>query len=76
MARGGSIFSNFHFGVFGVNECKSSDEGWYCQLSRFFSALMMILFIGFIIVFIFQFLKRSFSGGSSIKGSRTRSRSK
>ena len=73
--RSSGLFNNFHFGVFGVNECKSTDDGWYCNLSRFFSAMMMIIFILMIFSFIFQFLKQTFTGGSkSLKRSKRRSK--
>ena len=66
MARGrgsssGGLLDNFMFGVFGVNECKSDDQDWYCQLSRIFSAILMILVILIIIYYIFYFLKNNFS---------------
>ena len=52
-----NIFSNFHFGVFGVNECKTNDDTWYCNLSRFFSAVMMILILLAILGFIFYLIQ-------------------
>lgn len=66
MAKGrrssrGGLLDNFMFGVFGVNECKSDDQDWYCQLSRIFSAILMILVIFIIIYYIFNFLKNNFS---------------
>ena len=33
----------FTFGVFGVNECSSEDDDWYCKLSRIFSGVIMII---------------------------------
>ena len=66
MARGrgdgdiSSLLNNFSFGVFGVNKCESDDKHWYCQLSRIFSAILMILVILIIIYFIFNFLKNNF----------------
>ena len=68
MARGsrsssGSLLNNFGFGfgVFGVNKCESDDDDWYCQLSRIFSAILMIFVILIIIYYVFNFLKNNFS---------------
>ena len=51
----------FGFGVFGVNNCESDDDDWYCQLSRIFSAILMIFVILIIIYYVFNFLKNNFS---------------
>ena len=39
------LLSNLHMvgGSVGVNECKSGDDSWYCNLSKGYSAFMMIL---------------------------------
>ena len=55
-SAGGGLLSNFVFGVFGVNQCTSDDDDWYCQLSRMFSGLLMILVILFIAYTIISFL--------------------
>ena len=41
------LLSNLHMvgGAIGVNECKSGDDSWYCNLSKGYSAFMMILSI-------------------------------
>ena len=56
---GGGLLNNFVFGVFGVNKCDSSDKDWYCELSRIFSAILMILVIIVIFYFIFNFLRNN-----------------
>ena len=65
MARGNSLnrhsgllggwFGGFH--LFGVNECSSSDLGWYCQFSRFFSVIIMIIVLIAIVAVIYNFSK-------------------
>ena len=32
-------------GAVGVNQCKATDLTWYCQFSRFFSSIMMVITI-------------------------------
>ena len=32
-------------GAVGANICRPDDKDWYCKLSRFFSAIMMLLFL-------------------------------
>ena len=41
------LLSNLHIfgGAVGVNECKSGDDSWYCNLSKGYSAFIMILSI-------------------------------
>lgn len=43
----GNFLSNLHLvgGSVGVNQCKSDDNSWYCQLSRGYSALIMVISI-------------------------------
>ena len=44
-------------GVFGsVNTCTSDDKGFFCQLSRFTSSVIMILMLVFIVYFAYQML--------------------
>lgn len=49
------FLSNLHMvgGAVGVNECKSGDDSWYCNLSKGYSAFMMILSIIGILVAIY-----------------------
>ena len=41
------LLSNLHMigGAVGINECKSDDDSWYCNLSKGYSAFIMILSI-------------------------------
>ena len=51
----GGLFGGFH--LVGVNECSSSDLGWYCQFSRFFSVIIMIIVLLAIVAFLYNFSK-------------------
>ena len=55
----GGIFSNFGLigGAVGVNQCDTEDDTWYCQLSRGYSALMMIISILVMCALIYYFAK-------------------
>ena len=43
--------------IFNVNECSSNDLGWYCQFSRFFSVVMMIIVLIAIVAVLYNFSK-------------------
>ncbi len=75
------LLSNLHMvgGAVGVNECKSGDDSWYCNLSKGYGAFMMILSIIGILVAIY-FVGRYFlipmffpqKGGKSYIGGKRR----
>ena len=44
-------------GVVGVNHCSTEDDSWYCNLSRVYSAITMIIGILIIISLIYYFAK-------------------
>ena len=47
MSKSGSLRNaiglNLVGGAVSVNQCKATDMTWYCQFSRFFSTLMMVI---------------------------------
>ena len=42
-------------GAVGVNQCNATDMTWYCQFSRFFSTIMMVITI-FAIIYVLYIL--------------------
>lgn len=59
---GGYLSSVGHFGggVMGVVNCDADDDSWYCKLSKFYSSVMMIIFlIGLVVAlyFIYKYVK-------------------
>ena len=42
------------------NICRPEDKDWYCVLSRFFSAIMMILVLIFVLFFILNYIRNIF----------------
>lgn len=56
---GSTLLNNFQFGVFGVNKCDSEDDTFYCNFSRVFNIIMMILVLIAIGYVIYTFLHLS-----------------
>ena len=46
-----------HTGVFGVINCDSKDDSFYCKFSKIFSMIMMVLTLCLICFFVYTFLK-------------------
>ena len=44
-------------GAIGFNQCSTEDDSWYCNLSRVYSAITMIIGILIIISLIYYFAK-------------------
>ena len=54
---GNAIGLNLVGGVVGVNQCNATDMSWYCQFSRFFSIIMMIVTLICIIYVLYTLAK-------------------
>jgi hypothetical protein len=56
MARGLGGLGGFDLmgGALALNTCKSDDTSWYCELSRFFSSLIMVITIIAIVYFVYH----------------------
>lgn len=65
---GGSILdrSGFVFGTGVLNSCPSEDKSFFCQFSRVFNVIMMVLTLAFIAYFAYALLtsKTRFFGGA------------
>ena len=64
----GSLLSSLTFGIFDIHQCDSEDESWYCKLSRFFGALIKVIFLAIIfyvgyLIFLKPRFGKSFKGG-------------
>jgi hypothetical protein len=44
----GSLLGSLTFGFFDVHKCDAEDNTWYCKFSRFFGALMKVIFLAII----------------------------
>ncbi len=53
----GSLLGNFQFGVFGVNKCDTEDDTFYCNFSRFFSMIMMLIVLCAILYTVYVLFK-------------------
>jgi hypothetical protein len=51
----GDLFGGFSF--IGINACSSKDLDWYCQFSRFFSVIIMVIVLLAIFAVIYNFSK-------------------
>ena len=65
----GTLLSSLTFGFFDVNVCDAEDNTWYCKFSRFFGALMKVIFIViiFYVIYYIFFTKNVKRGKSRIK---------
>lgn len=61
----GSLLGSLTFGFFDVHKCDAEDNTWYCKFSRFFGALMKVIFlvIIFYVIYIIFFRGNRVSGG-------------
>ncbi len=61
----GSLLGSLTFGFFDVHKCDAEDNTWYCKLSRFFGALMKVIFLAiiFYVIYIIFFRGNRVSGG-------------
>jgi len=61
----GSLLSSLTFGIFDIHQCDSEDESWYCKLSRFFGALIKVIFLAiiFYVGYVIFFRGKRLSGG-------------
>ena len=44
----GSLLGSLTFGFFDVHKCDAEDDTWYCKFSRFFGALIKVIFLAII----------------------------
>jgi hypothetical protein len=53
------------FGFFDVHKCDAEDNTWYCKFSRFFGALMKVIFLAiiFYVAYLIFFRGNRLSGG-------------
>ena len=51
------LLGNLHTGVFGVINCDSKDDSFYCKFSKIFSMIMMVLTLCIIAFLIYTFVK-------------------
>ena len=42
-----------------LTTCSSTDQTWYCRLSRVFSAFMMFLVFAFVVYYVFKYVIKS-----------------
>jgi len=56
-SKGQTLLSNFQFGVFGVNKCDSDDDSFYCNFSRVYSIIMMVIMLCITAYIIYILLK-------------------
>lgn len=64
----GGIGGSGVFGLVGTTvQCKSDDTSWFCTLSKFVNALIMIMILFFILSFVFNFLSQ-FMSSKKMKG--------
>jgi hypothetical protein len=78
----GSSFGGFGgigSGVMGVVRCDVNDDSWYCTMSKYYSALMMVfgvLFLMYMIYRVYQYFSniqtRAMTGGGCNTGRRRR----
>ena len=64
----GSLLGSLTFGFFDVHKCDAEDDTWYCKFSRFFGALMKVIFLAiFLAIFFYAayiiFFQRNTKGG-------------
>ena len=60
----GSLLGSLTFGFFDVHKCDAEDNTWYCKFSRFFGALMKVIFLAIIFYVAYNiFFGRTMKGG-------------
>ena len=60
----GSLLSSLTFGFFDVHKCDAEDDSWYCKFSRFFGALIKVIFLAIIFYAIYViFFRKTMKGG-------------
>ena len=61
----GSLLGSLTFGFFDVHKCDAEDNTWYCKFSRFFGALMKVIFLAiiFYVIYVIFFRGNRLSGG-------------
>tara|TARA_B110001450_G_scaffold69519_3_gene65750 strand:- start:16536 stop:16823 length:288 start_codon:yes stop_codon:yes gene_type:complete len=61
----GSLLGSLTFGFFDVHKCDAEDNTWYCKFSRFFGALMKVIFLAiiFYVGYVIFFRGNRLSGG-------------
>ena len=71
-------FGGMGSGIMGVVRCDANDDSWYCTMSKYYSALMMVFGVLFLMYMIYQAYQyfsnvqsnKTMSGGSCMKRSR------
>ena len=64
-----SLLNTLTFGFFDVHKCDAEDNTWYCKFSRFFGAIIKVIFlliffyIIFYVIHIIFFKRNTLSGG-------------
>ena len=61
----GSLLGSLTFGFFDVHKCDAEDNTWYCKFSRFFGALMKVIFLAiiFYVAYVIFFRGNRLNGG-------------
>lgn len=71
-------FGGMGSGIMGVVRCDANDDSWYCTMSKYYSALMMVFGVLFLIYMIYQVYQyfnnvrstRAMSGGGCMRRRR------
>jgi len=60
----GSLLGSLTFGFIDVHKCEAEDDTWYCKFSRFFGALMKVIFLAIIFYAAYIiFFRKTMKGG-------------
>jgi len=63
----GSLLGSLTFGFFDVHKCDAEDNTWYCKFSRFFGALMKVIFLAIIFYAAYIiFFRKTMKGGGKV----------
>ena len=63
----GSLLGSLTFGFIDVHKCEAEDDTWYCKFSRFFGALMKVIFLAIIFYAAYIiFFRKTMKGGGKV----------
>jgi len=63
----GSLLGSLTFGFIDVHKCEAEDDTWYCKFSRFFGALMKVIFLAIIFYAAYViFFRKTMKGGGKV----------
>ena len=63
----GSLLGSLTFGFIDVHKCDAEDDTWYCKFSRFFGALMKVIFLAIIFYAAYIiFFRKTMKGGGKV----------